>query len=477
MSVMRTSRLAKVGVAALATALMVTGCGSRASDTEIAEALRGPASTAVTDQSGAVAPGTVADAAVPAQSGTTPVASDGAKQVQPSATAGKPSSGSSGGASAPGSKPGSAAGAPSATAPKVANKSPIKIGQLGTFSGVLGAVSSAAPKVLSAWISYTNAHGGLNGHPLQLVVADDQGDPSTAFTLARRLVESDKALMMVGNFMPFGFPQVEQYVRSKGVPMLGDGVDPGWFTSPVAHTVVTPATAQIVKGLKSFIDEGATKIGILYCLEIAQLCSYLNDQTRKSEVGKYVVESYQVSLVAPSYTSQCLRMKQAGIEVLYLLMESAGAARAAKDCAAQGFTPKLVLLSLAATADLPKLAALNGTVIPGGTVSPAATGVPGLEKYRLILGTYAAGLGDSGIGVYAFASAEMLGVIGRNLPENPTSADFLAGMSEVRNETLGGLTVPLTYPQGKGVSVKPCAFIWGLENGKYTAPKGNKPIC
>ncbi|GAA0612063.1 ABC transporter substrate-binding protein [Sporichthya brevicatena] len=477
MSGMKTSRLAKVGVAALATALMVSGCGSRASDTEIAEALRGPASTAVTDSTGAVAPGTVGDAAVPAQGGTAPAAADGAKQAQPSTSTAKSGTGSSGDASAPGSKPGGSAGTQTAAAPTVADKSPVKIGQLGTFSGVLGAVSSSAPKVLSAWISYTNAHGGLNGHPLQLVVADDQGDPSTSLTLAKRLVESDKALMMVGNFMPFGFPQVEQYVRSKGVPMLGDGVDPGWFTSPVAHTVVTPAAAQIVKALQTFVDDGASKIGILYCLEIAQLCGYLNDQVRKSEVGKYVVESYQVSLVAPSYTSQCLRMKQAGIEVLYLLLESAGAARAAKDCAAQGFTPQLVLLSLAATADLPKLAALNGAVLPSGTVSPAATGVPGLEKYRRILGTYAASLGDSGIGVYAFASAEMLGVIGKNLPNNPTSADFLEGMSKVKNETLGGLTVPLTYPKGKGVSVKPCAFIWGLENGRYTAPKGSKPIC
>jgi branched-chain amino acid transport system substrate-binding protein len=283
--------------------------------------------------------------------------------------------------------------------------------------------------------------------------------------------------MMVGNFMPFGFPQVEQYMRAKNVAMLGDGVDPGWFTSPVAHTVVTPAADQIVKGLQTFVDAGQTKIGMLYCLEIAQLCGYLHDQTMKSAVGKYVVQSYQVSLVAPSYTSQCLRMKEAGIEVVYLLMESAGSARAAKDCAAQGFHPKLELLSLAATTDLPGIAALDGTLIPSGTVSPAATGVPGLARYREVLKTYAPNLGDSGISVYAFASAEMLGVIGKNIPDNPTPADLIEGMGAVKNETLGGLTVPLTYLKGKGVSVKPCAFIWGTANGRYTAPRGSKPVC
>ena len=47
-------------------------------------------------------------------------------------------------------------------------------------------------------------------------------------------------------------------------------------------------------GLKALIDEGGTKIGLMYCLEVASLCSYLNDGIKKSpEVGSKVVESYQ----------------------------------------------------------------------------------------------------------------------------------------------------------------------------------------
>jgi branched-chain amino acid transport system substrate-binding protein len=486
--------LRRIGIAALAATVLVSvaGCGTRVSDEAIDRAVHSSSAVPTTSEQGAAAPaaatpiGTTAPVAAAAPVATTArgevvPAANAATRSQPVGPAAAAPKGtektSTKEAPAPGSPSAGTAAGTGAAAPTVANKSTVKIGQLGTFSGVLGAVSGVGPKVMGAWVAYTNAHGGLNGHPVDVIVADDQGDPSTAVTLARRLVENYKVLMMAGNFQAFGFPQLETYMRSKNVPFIGDGVDPGWYTSPVAYSVVPPASDQIVKGLQYFVNTGARKLGMLYCVEISQLCGYLHDEVIKSAVGKYVVQAYQVSLVAPSYTSQCLRLKQAGVEVLYLLMETAGAARAAKDCAAQGYTPKIELLSVAATAEMPQIAALNGTLIPAGIVPPTATGIPGLDKYREVLKTYAPTVGDSGFSLYTFACAEMVGLVGRNLPDNPTPTDFLAGLWKVKNETLGGLTVPLTYTKGAGAHAQPCAFIWGTQNGKWAAPLGIKPIC
>jgi branched-chain amino acid transport system substrate-binding protein len=468
----------------------MAGCGTRVSDEAIAEAVHGSSTVSSTPEQGAAAPATGSDAptgataaapvattakgdGVPAAGTATPAQPVGVAAAAPKGTKKSPAKDTS----TPVPPSAGTSAATGAAAPTVANKSTVKIGQLGTFSGVLGAVSGVGPKVMGAWVAYTNAHGGLNGHPVDVIVADDQGDPSTAVTLARRLVENYKVLMMAGNFQAFGFPQLETYMRSKNVPMIGDGVDPGWYTSPVAFSVVPPASDQIVKGLQYFVNTGSRKLGMLYCVEISQLCGYLHDEVIKSAVGKYVTQAYQVSLVAPSYTSQCLRLKQAGVEVLYLLMETAGAARAAKDCAAQGYTPKIELLSVAATAEMPQIASLNGTLIPAGIVPPPATGIPGLEKLREVVKTYAPTVGDSGFSFYTFACAEMVGLAGRNLPDNPTPADFLAGLWKVKDQTLGGLTVPLTYTKGKGAYAKPCAFIWGTKDGKWDAPLGIKPIC
>ncbi len=466
----------------LAAAVLATpaGCGSRASDQEIVEALRGPAAVTGTTGGTQAAPGDLTSA--------------GGAVVDPSVGGGAPADGSpaaaapSGGGSvaaapdsgdktkpvAHGTKPATAS---NASIPTVANKSVVTFGQLGSFSGVLGAVTAGAPKSVAAWVANQNDHGGLNGHPIRVIVADDQGDPATALTLAKRLVESDKVLAFVGDVHFFGFEQVEAYMRAKNVPMIGgEGATEARFTSPVNFPVSAPGAVQIVKGLKMYVERGATKMGMLYCLEISALCSYLNDEVKKSEVGKYVVQSYQVSLVAPSYTSQCLRMKQGGLEVIYMLMDTAGAARLVKDCANQGFRPKLLLLGLDATKEMPSIPVLADALMPGATVSTGARDLESVNQFHKVIATYAPSVGESGFGTQAYAGAMMLGHVGQNLSDNPTSAELLAALYKVRKETLGGFIVPVSYSK-TGTTAAPCVFIWGVANGKFTAPEGSKPLC
>ena len=43
-----------------------------------------------------------------------------------------------------------------------------------------------------------NDEGGINGRPLQLVIADDEGDPTKAALIARKFTESDKVTAIIG---------------------------------------------------------------------------------------------------------------------------------------------------------------------------------------------------------------------------------------------------------------------------------------
>jgi branched-chain amino acid transport system substrate-binding protein len=491
----------RLAIIALAAAMMapVAGCGSHVSDQAIAEAAHGAATTdAETTPQPSVSPqsmGTARDLTPPgpsvpalsvpkppapaaggaAHTGTaTSHARTGAVTAS-SATGG--GTRSTGAGATTGTSGGKASGA--AEAPRTANLSLVKIGTLGVFSGVLGAITEDGPKTLAAWVAYTNASGGLNGHPLKMTVGDDQGDPATALTLARRMVESDKIIAMVGDVNVFGFAQIDKYLTDKKIPMVGgDGVDPGWYTSTNTFPVSAPAATAIVKGLKTFVNQGARKIAMLYCLEVSSLCTYLNDQAKKSpEVGQYIVESYQVSLVAPSYTSQCLRMKQDGIEVVYMLMDTAGAARVVQNCATQGFTPKVMLLGLDATKDMPGIASLSTATVPGATVPPATPGVASLVKYAKVMATYGPNVGQSGIGMMAWASAELLGLVGKDLPAEPTPDSLYAALYRVSNETLGGLITSVSYFKGKPAVVKPCMFLWATKAGRWSAPNGAAPTC
>lgn len=478
----------------LATAIALSGCGSQASDQEIAEALRGPA--AGTAVSGAGLPGEAG--AVPGDGSTAaiPAAPDATGPVQPGTAVTGTASGSGGPSAVTGGSQsqsqgskksasqgskGSAAGSNSPSAPSVptaANKSAVTIATLGTFTGILGTVLEGSPRTIAAWVQYTNAHGGLNGHPIKYIVADDQGDAATSLTLAKRLVENDRIIAMVGNIMAFGFDGVEQYMRSKNIPMIGgESINKGWTTSPIAFPTTPQVGLQIAAGFKQFVDQGKTKFGMLYCLEVSALCTQLKDEVKASPVGKYLTETQQVSLAAPSYTSQCLRLKQAGIEVLSTIMDTAGASRVVKDCATQGYKPQIVLAAIDATKDMPRTPGLENALIPAGVVSPATPGIPGLVKYREIMSTYGAKVGDSGFGMHGYTSAELLLVVSKGLSDAPSPAELLVALRKVKNETLGGMVAGFTFGTGKAVTTKPCVFLWGVSGGKFSAPQGAKQFC
>jgi branched-chain amino acid transport system substrate-binding protein len=109
-------------------------------------------------------------------------------------------------------------------------------------------------------------------------------------------------------------------------------------------------------------------------------------------------------------------------------------------------------------------------------VSTGATDLPAVARLHQIIDTYAPSVGENGFGALAYAAAEMLGLVGKNLSANPTSAELIAALYRVKNETLGGLTVPLTYAK-TGTTAGQCVFIWGVANGRFTAPEGSKPLC
>lgn len=475
---MRSSRSRRrlLGIALALTVIgTIAGCGSKASDAEIAAALAtmsAAGSAPAADQPIASVDGPDHEpAAVPA-----PVAaplSPASPEVAPVRSASDTAD-----AVATPSPPDRAAGTDPATARPV-SKSQITIGQVGPWSGVLGAVTAASPKVLAAWVAHTNAKGGLNGHPIRHIVGDDQGDPGTSLTLVKRMVEADKVIAFVANGHVFNFPQIEKYARERNVPLIGgDAIDPLWMTSPNSFPVTTSLLEQTIKGLKALLAQGSSTIGVLYCLEVSALCSYLNEGVKADpEVGPHVAQTYQVSLVAPSYTSQCLRMQQGGIDTLWLAMDGPGAARAARDCATQGFHPKIMLLSADATPDTPKIAALDGAYIPGGVFPPVAQGVPAIEEYRKVLSVYGPNIGDSGLGTLAWAAGKLFGLAGKNLPDRPTSSDVYDGLWAIKNENLGGLIVPVSFARAKAPSVKSCIFLWGMSDGKWTAPSGAKLLC
>jgi branched-chain amino acid transport system substrate-binding protein len=351
-------------------------------------------------------------------------------------------------------------------------------GNISSYSGLLGSLTEGNKYGLSAWVSMQNARGGLDGHPIKLIIGDDQADPITGLTIEKRMVESDHILALVGNLNVFGVDQYADYAKSKSIPFIGgDGVGARWYTDPDMFPAVAPTTGAIEAGLRNFVNQGSTRLGMTYCLEVAKMCGYLNDVTVKSPVGKYIIDDEQVSLAAPSYTSQCLRMQAEKIAAVFTILDTAGAARFVQNCATQGYDPKFMVLSLDASPAFPKVDALHDAFLPGPTVPPSETQIPAVAEYRAAMDKFAPGIGDSGCSGMGWANGLVLGRAGVHLPDNPTAVDFEANLWMVKNDDLGGFATPLTFPKDKPAVASTCVFIWGVKDHKFYAPRGPKALC
>src|SRR3954470_24307397 len=104
-----------------------------------------------------------------------------------------------GGGSDSGSASGSSssAGGSSTSSAPAPTGSPIKIGMIATLTGAQASSTAQAGTVAPAWADWVNANGGINGHPVQVIVGDDGGDPAKAQATEKKLVDQDQVAAIV----------------------------------------------------------------------------------------------------------------------------------------------------------------------------------------------------------------------------------------------------------------------------------------
>ena len=100
-----------------------------------------------------------------------------------------------------------------------ASDTEIKIGNIMPYSGPASAYGVIG-KTEEAYFKKINAEGGINGRKINFISYDDGYSPPKAVEQARKLVESDEALVV---FNPLGTPSntaMQKYLNSKKVPQL-----------------------------------------------------------------------------------------------------------------------------------------------------------------------------------------------------------------------------------------------------------------
>ncbi len=137
---------------------------------------------------------------------------------------------------------------PEPAAPAEATGEPIRVGNISSLTG--GALFPEASAAAAAVFERVNAAGGIGGRPIELIIEDDGGTPEGAATAARKLVEQDDVVAMVGSASTLEcVVNAGLYAEASVYSIQGTGVDPLCFLSPNISPVNTGPYAGITVSL------------------------------------------------------------------------------------------------------------------------------------------------------------------------------------------------------------------------------------
>jgi branched-chain amino acid transport system substrate-binding protein len=368
-----------------------------------------------------------------------------------------------------------AAAAPAALPVPV--RSPVVLGSFGTASGVIGAQVAAIPPATRAWVADVNVRGGLSGHPVKVVFGDDRGDPQQALSLVRRMVEQDGAVAFVATYTVTTMDGVASYLEARNVPVIGaTGGSEVEDTSPMIFNPTLGADQGIAWSylLTIAAQTDKRKLSILYCREAS---TGQNQVGRIKELaprlpGFSIVHEAQVSIVQPDYTAEVLAARNAGAEVVVTVMDAQSMIRVIRSAQRQSWKPIFSATHNLNSASFRTTDAdLDGTLAASTTV-PYTTS-PRLAPYREAMQRYQPGAPLGGYGASAWAHAllvERLTVAWAR--EKPGSSDVLDALYGLRDETIGGLIVPITFNRGPHGAVNLCVVPLRYEGGMFRPPGG-----
>jgi len=388
------------------------------------------------------------------------------------------------------------AGGPVAgAAAKAAKGTPLVVGLIETQTNSAICPSChvlEATDTLKGWAKTVNAHGGIAGHPVTLIVLNTASDPGTAQSDLATL-QAHNALAIVGEDASGTEPTWKTTINKDGMPVIG-GTD--YTTAPLTDPLYYPGTTSVIANVWGELY--AVKKEVKNPKYASLLCSTSSVCVAAKTLDILSAKSLNIPFVynqtagatATTYTPQCLAMKSSGANVI----GPAGIndATLVSDCNRQGYKPVVITENEDATpAQIKAAPTLNGLLGPAPSFIPDQA-FPAEKPYFAMLKKYDPSLlpggrqYDSTYYEVASTDAWVAAQIFQKAIENAkvpaktavTRADLIKGLSMFKGTTLGGISPPLTYGNGKAPNPPTlCFYLYKQEasfKGTYQPIPKNK---
>ena len=335
-----------------------------------------------------------------------------------------------------------------------------------------------------SWVDWTNAHGGINGHPVQLIADREPSNPGIALSDVKSMVGRG-IVTLVEDDTNDGNAWIS-YIEKQNIPVIS-ATSPSLTVagSPVAFSTNTSILYTPQYTVEAAAKIGAPKMAAFYCAEIPTCAQSVPALKAAGKAAGVTVEFSSAILgSAPNYISQCLAAKNSGAQSLWVADASTILIRVAASCAQQGYTPREVTSGEELQQNFQGAPGMDGLIAQDGFMPFFDTSFPGVATMTQAFQQYDPSLlklpeyGDLSTQQWTvgllIGEAAKAGGVGTTSPL--TGSAMLDGIYTLHSTNLGGMTPTLTFEKGQSHQNK-CWFWVGIQNGKWALPYGTAPVC
>ena len=296
-------------------------------------------------------------------------------------------------------------------------KEPYKIGGIFAITGPSSFLGDPEKKSMEMIIDELNAKGGIDGHPLQAVIYDTEGDPTKTVLATNKLISNDKVLAIVGPSLTPTTLAIVPLVEKEKIPLIScaagvkitDPIKPWVFKTAQSDLLAVAAIYQHMQ------KQNIKKVGII---TVETAFGESGKEQLEAQAAKFGIELVQKETFGAKdtdMTAQLTKIRSAQPQAIICWGTNPGPAVIAKNVQQMNIKIPLYQSHGVASPKFVELAgdAAEGILLPTGKILVAQQ-LPDKDPQKAVLLNYIEQFEKrfqmpvSGFGGYAYDAIRML---------------------------------------------------------------------
>lgn len=349
----------------------------------------------------------------------------------------------------------------------------ITIGNVSSLSGPIPGLFEGAVSGTNAYMAYVNSTGGVFGRKLKVAVGDDQNECTANQNRYRDL--TPKVFAFVGSFSVYDECSSQVVRSTPQIPLVQYALSPAANKLPNLFSP-QPSVPGYATGPFEYWNKkyGAKtkKVGAVFSQNAAAADSHHAITAAAESVGWQFIYERGAASTEQDFTADIVRMRQEGVEIVFLVATTAqNAARIKRAADSQDFKPIFIVQ---VAYDQSFITFMGGPEAAEGVVGAnlfslyfgpdEAKRIPEVALYQQWMKRNNPKANLDVFSMYGWTSAKLFVEALKAAGPKPTRATVLDQLRKVGSYDAAGMLAP-----GGPAAKKPatCYVLWEIRGGKY----------